>query len=300
MRFCLSSVVLVMYSAKTLSCVKAMQYSTVKVATKRIDHMPRLYIEALQSRASRVELSSDHVHYARNVLRLKDGDHLRIFNADSGEWLTVISQGGSSKKGLSLNVLERLKEPGEASRQHLPCRLLFAPIKKTRMKMLLEKATELGVTQLQPIVTQNTQFSADEPARYTRVLIESAEQCERLTIPVMLSAVSIVALQKLVEASNRPLLICAERSRSESSPMSPLKAQPFLQAVSRILDSDADPAFDILVGPEGGFTRDELVKLAGLSNVCLVSLGPTVLRAETAAICALATVACAVDARRHV
>jgi len=163
--------------------------------------------------------------------------------------------------------------------------LYFAPLKKQRVKLLLEKATELGVDHLFPVQTQNTNerwaTGGEEAAGLARVLVESAEQCERLSVPSLEKITSLADLLQAFPTSHPQsrLLVCRERS-----PESP----PLLGAALEVSVANPAAARCLLVGPEGGFTAEELQTLAKLDFVRFVSLGESVLRAETAAIAALA------------
>lgn len=277
---------------------RALSVSTLGLNTSKL---PRLFVQGLHRGQLSVEMSPDHAHYVRNVMRLRQGDRLRVFNSDCGEYLAAVDIG--SRRGGRFELIQQLRDVDGATSQHLPCRLLFAPIKKTRVKVLLEKATELGVLELLPVVTQNTQFIIEDPEQYQSNLIQSAEQCERMSIPVLHKPTSISSLIQTRRQSGTtalPLLVCAERLQSG------VGSRSLLKEVNRILaptiganPAIGSPVFDILVGPEGGFTGEELSSFAALPNVSLVSLGPNILRAETASICALSTIVCAVDALRQ-
>jgi 16S rRNA (uracil1498-N3)-methyltransferase len=195
------------------------------------------------------------------------------------------------------------------------------------MQILLEKATELGVRDIVPVVTQNTQHQTENLEQFRSTLIQSAEQCERLSIPVIHD---LIGLGKLLEkykqaamsadrgvdggSSMQELLVCAERldgadhiRGEQTAPRG--AAKPLLAEVQRILSAQRSAPcpvetisacdFSILIGPEGGFTEKELEQLAVHPAATLVSLGPSILRAETAALYALSTVSCALQADRR-
>ena len=197
-------------------------------------------------------------------MRKKVGDKVRLFNARDGEWLASIAE--AARRSCRLEVMEQLRRPEE---ERGPA-LLFAPIKKARMELLAEKATELGVSKLVPVRTRRSIVDRVNAERLRAIVIEAAEQCERLTIP------DIHELKTLEQAlggwpTDHPLYVADESGGG----------RPILQA----LEPDRPAAF--LIGPEGGFEPEELAWLGALPQVVKVDLGARILRAETAAIMAL-------------
>jgi 16S rRNA (uracil1498-N3)-methyltransferase len=230
----------------------------------------RLYIDADLAAGRIVELPAEQAHYLRNVLRLAPGDTVALFNGRDGEFSAEIAQ--ADKKACRLAVGD-MSRPFRAASDLWLC---FAPIRQGRIEMIVEKATELGAARLQPVLTRRSQVARVNTERLAAHAREAAEQCERLDLPAIPDA---VALEKLLDAwpAERRLLFCQERSAS-----TPLLAT--LQA----LPTDAPLA--VLTGPEGGFAPEEMAMIARLPQAVPVSLGPLVLRAETAAIAALAIV----------
>ncbi len=228
----------------------------------------RLYVpDALQPGGSLV-LADDQAHYLRHVLRLGQGETVAVFNGRDGEFLATIAEAG--KKACRLQVGPRL-------RPQLPPAdlwLCFAPIRQGRIEMIVEKATELGAARLLPVLTRRTQIGKVNVERLGTTAREAAEQCERLDVPAVAPAVT---LEKLLAdwPAGRCLFVCVERS----------DAEPLLIA-AQAWPKQAPCA--LLVGPEGGFAPDEIVALSRLPVVRPVTLGPSILRAETAAIAALA------------
>lgn len=203
-------------------------------------------------------------HRLANVLRLQAGEVVGLFNGRDGEWSARLHLAG--RRDLRLAVEHRvLLQPSE---QEL--RLCFAPIKQPRVDWLIEKATELGVTRLSPVITRYTQVSKLRPERLESIVIEAAEQCERLTVPVIDPP---LPLDRLLAdwPSDRALLFCDERG---DAPLLAHAAPP--------------PPVTLLVGPEGGFAPEEGAALRARPGIVPVSLGPRILRAETAALAALA------------
>ncbi len=234
----------------------------------KVTKEPRLYVAADLCESASLALEEAHSHYLRNVLRRSDGDRVRLFNGRHGEWLAALRMEG--KKGVAAAVQRCLRpQPNEEPQQ---THLLFAPIKKARQEIMLEKAVELGVTHLQPVLTRNTEVRELRHDRNFQNLIEAAEQCERLTVPALLP------LKPLAEILGTwpeavPLLACVER-----------RAVPRLTAA--LCAARGPLAF--LIGPEGGFTAEEHAALQAQGSVRPVSLGESILRAETAALVCLA------------
>ncbi|MDH3662613.1 MAG: 16S rRNA (uracil(1498)-N(3))-methyltransferase [Alphaproteobacteria bacterium] len=226
---------------------------------------PRLYWQAGLAADTSIELDRTQAHYLLDVMRKKVGDQVRLFNGADGEWLASISDAG--RKRCQLAVAEQLRPQEE----EIGPTLLFAPIKKARMEMLVEKATELGVGRLMPVRTRRSIVDRINAARLRTIAIEAAEQCERLTMP------EICELQTLEWAlSNWPMdhpFYAADETGS---------GRPLLQA----LELERPAAF--LVGPEGGFDPAELGWLSEHQAVIKVDLGPRILRAETAGLVMLA------------
>lgn len=233
----------------------------------------RLFVDQDLEQGREIAVADDRAHYLTRVMRLQPGDSLRLFNGRDGEWLARIGAVGRSGCALLLEAFLRRQrvEPGPV--------LAFAPIKKNRMHYLVEKATELGVERLLPVVTRNTVADRVNLDRMRAQAIEAAEQCGRLTIPQVDAG---KALDRLVSEwqMHRPLLFTDERGCG----------RPIADAVADCVSrSDGSPLLPgILVGPEGGFAADEADALRALAFVTPVSLGPRILRAETAALAALA------------
>ena len=214
-----------------------------------------------------IELDRAQAHYLLDVMRLKVGDQLRLFNGQDGEWLTSIAD--VARRSCQLRVDKQLRpqkeDPGPT--------LLFAPIKKARMEMLVEKATELGVGSLIPVRTKRSIVDRVNTERLRTIAIEAAEQCERLTIP---DIHELKTLEQVLNAwpADLPLYAADETGG----------AQPLLQALRP--EPERPAAF--LIGPEGGFDPIELERLGKHPAVMKVDLGPRVLRAETAGMVVLA------------
>jgi 16S rRNA (uracil1498-N3)-methyltransferase len=224
----------------------------------------RLYVEAELCQDAPVPLSEAQAHYLLHVMRAKPGQRLSLFNGRDGEWLAEIA--AADKRGLTLTALRKTQKQAGVP----DLWLLFAPIKKTPSDYLTQKATELGVSLLQPVITRHTIVSRINAERMTANAVEAAEQSGRLSVPEIRDALPLD--KALVDwPSGRRLYFCDEDG--EAGPLAKM-ALP-------------GPAA-ILTGPEGGFHMEERVFLRRLSFVTPVTLGPRILRADTAALAALA------------
>ena len=227
----------------------------------------RLYVSTDLAGGLSVELQPAQAHYIRNVLRLGPGDAVALFNGRDGEWLGRIDDMGKGRCSLTLHQQSRTQAPeGDLW-------LVFAPIKRARIDFLVEKATELGVSELRPVYTGRTNVERVNLDRLRANAVESAEQTERLTVPEVREPERLEQLLSRWPAQRR-LLLCDE---SGASP-----------PIAAALQGAAMGPWAVLVGPEGGFTETELDGLKKLPFVCPVGLGPRVLRADTAALAALA------------
>lgn len=226
----------------------------------------RLYVTEDLAAGRRVALAPEQVHYLLNVLRLGDGDSVRLFNGRDGEWRAALRPAG--RKRAEAEAVERLR-PQDA----LPdVWLLFAPIKGARLDAIAEKATELGAARLCPVWTRRTVVTRINQDRLRAQMIEAAEQCERLQIPALAAPQD---LDKLLSAwpPDRSLFFADEAG----------DAPPALRAFA---NEKAAPAA-ILIGPEGGFDASERALIRRLPQARPITLGPRILRADTAVFAAL-------------
>jgi 16S rRNA (uracil1498-N3)-methyltransferase len=230
----------------------------------------RLFISESLSAGAAIGLDHEQSHFLRSVLRLKPGAYLLLFNGADGEWLARLE--GLGKGWASLEVVEPTREQTEEP----DLWLLFAPLKRARIDFLAEKATELGVSRLIPVMTRRTNVERVNTTRLAANAREAAEQTERLSVPEVDEPVDLPrALGDWPEG--RILIVCAEAG--PAVPMVDLLAE---------LPRDARRPAAVLIGPEGGFDDAELELLGRQDFAQLVSLGPRILRADTAAIAALA------------
>lgn len=236
---------------------------------------PRLFLDVALRQGAAVRLEASQSHYVLNVLRLKPGDGVLLFNGRDGEWHARIA--GAAKRSVDLTVAELSRQ------QTAPTNLqyFFAPLKRTRLDYMVQKAVEMGVSRLQPVLTQHTQAERVATARMRANAIEAAEQCGILSVP---DICELMALDKALAAidSTRLLVFCDEDAPT-FDPALALRsgAAPF---VSRPIP------IAVLVGPEGGFSDDERSMLLRFPNIVRLALGPRILRADTAAVAALALV----------
>ena len=226
--------------------------------------LPRLFVRSPLGQGARIELNAAQANYLGNVMRLGIGAELLVFDGASGEWLARIADAG--KKRMTLTVEKRTREP-----EAIPdVWLAFAPVKRAQTDWLVEKATELGAARLVPVMTQRTVAERVKLERLEAISIEAAEQCGRTRLPEI---GELTTLKQLLDQRDPARwLYFADESGGEPA------ASAF----------GPDPAL-ILVGPEGGFTDEERGLIRTATNSVPISLGPRILRAETAALAALAT-----------
>ena len=233
--------------------------------TERIS--ARLFVDAALD-VPTLGLDAPRTHYLRHVLRLEKGDRIALFNGRDGEVAARIE--GFSKTWASVAIEGRRRE--QVAEPDIW--FLFAPIKRARLDFMVEKATELGASAVWPVFTRHTIVTRVNNERLRATAIEAAEQCERLTIPKLLTA-STLAEALATWPKERRLILCDESGAGG----------PIVDVLSKL--DTAQPSA-ILTGPEGGFARAELDALHDLAFVTPVGLGPRVLRADTAALAALA------------
>ncbi len=229
--------------------------------------IPRLYVIDSLSAEQRVRLDSDRTHYLKHVMRRKLGDEVGLFNGRDGEWLGQVESYGRNDTTIAIGRRRRPQAAGS------DVWLAFAPIKRARIDLVAEKATELGVSVLWPVMTRRAEVARVNVERLANIAIESSEQSERLDVPAVREARSLERFLREWPAERR-LFICAEAG----------EARPIAEAMR---DAHGLPA-GFLIGPEGGFTSVELDGLRKFPSGVAVGLGPRLLRAETAAIAALA------------
>jgi 16S rRNA (uracil1498-N3)-methyltransferase len=232
---------------------------------------PRLFLEAPLSAEGRIALDRGQANYLINVLRLRRGAGVLVFNGRDGEWRAQVE--GEGRKGAELVPVERVREQTPAP----DLLYLFAPLKHARLDYMVQKAVEMGAGALRAVVTRRTQSTRVNLERMRANVIEAAEQCGILSIPAVLEAADLETALAALEPE-RLLVFCDERA-PVANPMAAL--EPLGNNIPKIA---------VIVGPEGGFTDEERTRVAARENSVRVSLGPRILRADTAAVAALAVV----------
>jgi 16S rRNA (uracil1498-N3)-methyltransferase len=236
---------------------------------------PRLYVAAPLAPQARLLLDSAQANYLRNVLRLKPGEEVLLFNGRDGEWRAALVEAG--RRAVALTVAHRTRPQTPACDLHY----LFAPLKHLRLDYMVQKAVEMGVSRLQPVLMQHGQVTRINLERMRANAIEAAEQCGILTLPEIAPPLPLERVLAAREASR--LLVFCDEDAEVADPLAALVA-------ARSGFRDAPPPLAILLGPEGGFSDAERATLLKLPNVVRLALGPRILRADTAAVAALALV----------
>jgi len=232
-------------------------------------HDVRLYVDAPLATGAKVSCTSEQANYLLNVLRLKVGDAICIFNGRDGEWRAVIEEAGKRRCILNCDALKREQTGGP------DVHYLFAPLKHARLDYMVQKATELGVARLQPVITRRTVASRVNLDRIQANVIEAAEQCGVLRIPKVGAPEKLERLLAQWPAQ-RNLVFC-----DEGAPVSDLLAALAVVPPGPLA---------VLIGPEGGFDPEEQALIRSLPYSFPISLGPRIMRADTAAVAALALV----------
>jgi 16S rRNA (uracil1498-N3)-methyltransferase len=231
---------------------------------------PRLFVDAPLSLGASVALDRDQSNYLGNVLRLSAGDTILAFNGRDGEWQALLS---GRKRPDSL-IVESFTRPQD----RLPdLTYAFAPLRHARLDYMVQKAVEMGVSSLQPVLTRFTQVSRVNGERMRANVIEAAEQCGILSLAEVADPVPLERF--LIGRDAQRLLVFCDEAADVADPLAALKAGP----------AHAN-GIDVLIGPEGGFAEEERTLLLRQPKVLRLALGPRILRADTAAVAALALV----------
>jgi len=231
---------------------------------------PRLFVDAALAAGGKVGLERSQSHYLGNVLRLATGETIQVFNGRDGEWQASIS---GRKRPDSLTILARTRP-----QDRLPdLAYVFAPLKHARLDYMVQKAVEMGASSLQPVLTRFTQVSRVNSERMRANVIEAAEQCGILCIADVVEPATLD--RYLSERSGQRLLVFCDEATQVTNPIKALQGRPA-----------AANGIDVLIGPEGGFAEDERALLLRQPQILTLSLGPRILRADTAGVAALALV----------
>jgi len=234
--------------------------------------LPRLYLAVPLAAGLKHRLEREHTNYLLNVLRMKTGDALVVFNGSDGAWLAHVVD--DHRKGATLELVVQTQHQTPKSALWFG----FAPLKTGRLDYLVQKATEMGAGVIQPVITRYTQVSRLRIDKLEANIIEAAEQCEVLSVPTLGEEVplsELIAHWQQVHGLRR-LVFCDE-------------AAPSASPAEQLRQIDGLPV-GVLVGPEGGFSDEERELLLAQSFVVPISLGPRILRADTAAVAALTVV----------
>lgn len=237
--------------------------------------MQRLFLRHVLASGASVEADRGQANYLLNVLRLKEGDQILVFNGSDGEWLADIVPTG--RKACDIRLVERTREQTPAPTLDY----LFAPLKHARLDYMVQKAVEMGAGRLRPVLTQHTQTSRINLERMEANVIEASEQCGVISVAKVLAPRS---LKEVLETwseqdAGRRMLFCDEVAET-SNP---------IPALADLADQASGP-YAILIGPEGGFSEEERALLHAHDAVTAIPLGPRILRADTAAVAAMAVV----------
>jgi 16S rRNA (uracil1498-N3)-methyltransferase len=240
--------------------------------------MIRLHVPDPLSAGADVTPTSDQSRYLISIMRLQPGGELLLFNGRDGEWLAEVAE--VTKRGCTLTA-KRQTRP-QTTGPDLD--LVIALVKRARLEIILEKAAELGARRVQLLITRRTQADHTNVARLQAIATEAAEQTGRLDVPQVLEPIK---LDKLLDAwpADRGLMFCDEAGDDPSSEWGGAqgRAMPALDA----LRGQGGERWAVLIGPEGGFAPEERDRLRAMDGVTAVTLGPRILRADTAAISAL-------------
>jgi 16S rRNA (uracil1498-N3)-methyltransferase len=239
-----------------------------------MDAKIRLYVDQPLAPGQAVALSQDQAHYLTGVMRLGEGAAILLFNGKDGEWRATLAQAGKRNAIAACDVQTRpLQLPPDLW-------LLFAPIKKARTDFIVEKAVELGVSRILPVQTRHTNSERIRQDRLQAHAVEAAEQCSATYVP---EVTDLAPLDRVLRdwPEGRALLWCDEAS--VKAPPSPPRGGGMGWGGTTFPPAPAA----ILIGPEGGFSAEEAARLRGKPHVTPISLGPRILRADTAAVAAL-------------
>lgn len=237
--------------------------------TKENHKLPRLYVTDEITVDQAIPMNQEQWHYIRNVMRLVDGAKIMIFNGKDGEWLASLNY--ETKKRLVLMPVEQTKPQPQAAK----LLYAFAPLKKGRLDYMIQKATELGVSHMQPVLTEYTDNHKIKLEKLEANAIEAAEQCTMLSIPTILKPQKFEAFIEQY-AKTHQIIFCDERAKIDSP----------ISLIARLKNQE----ICVLIGPEGGFSAAERNVLLALTNIHAISLGPRIMRADTAAVAALTLV----------
>lgn len=281
----------------------------------------RIYINSRLAKNSKIELDREHTHYIKTVLRLKVNDKFRVFNSVDGEFLAQITK--LDRNNLIIDIQEQLKKP---SSDGYSLTLVISIIKQDKLMLALNMATQLGVTEIIPLITDRCQFRSVNIERLIKCIIEATEQSERLNPPIVRQAVyildylkendnlilyaneyekegnSILHVISSLDSKKQPAIFSQKQVHKEkfekgmevlatdSKDIHENKALEFTEKLPLEVGVLRNSNISIIIGPEGGFTKAEIASIASHKNAYSISLGKNILRAETAVVTAIAQV----------
>ncbi len=242
---------------------------------------PRLFVDFDLSEGVSAELSDEQSNYLARVLRLPAGASVRLFNGKDGEWTCELAE--VSRRSVTVVVRDQFR--AQPTGNAVSIDLWFAPVKKARTDFIVEKATELGALAIRPVITSRTQSDRVRVDRLAKIALEAAEQTERLDLPEINEPLTLEKALTTLELG-KSLIFCDEAGDDTGQPWGGEtgRARPIREALQALGAQSAT----LLVGPEGGFTSEERASLREKEFVCPVTLGPRILRAETAVVAGLA------------
>ena len=234
--------------------------------------LQRLFLRTPLHAGGEVELDREQANYLLNVLRMGEGDRLLVFDGAHGEWLATVAPAG--RRACRLVLVEKVREQTPAP----DLDWLFAPLKHARLDYMVQKAVEMGVGRLRPVITRHTQVARINVERMEANVVEAAEQCGVISLPSVAEPVTLDHLLDTwhVRDADRRILFCDEHEET-TNPLT-------------ILSGLERGPLAVLIGPEGGFAKEERAVLRSKPFVTSIPLGPRILRADTAAVAALAVV----------
>ncbi|HRE20933.1 MAG TPA: 16S rRNA (uracil(1498)-N(3))-methyltransferase [Rhabdaerophilum sp.] len=230
----------------------------------------RLFVAGNYGPEMVLPLEAGQINYLLNVLRMEEGAKLLAFNGIDGEWRAELNK--PTRKTAVLKLIERVRTQEPVG----PIRYAFAPLKSARLDYIIQKAVEMGAGSLVPVITQRTQMTRLKADRLFANAVEAAEQCGILSVPAIEDEVKLAAFLRSLKAGE--LLIFCDEDAEIADPLAALRAAPDHKSVT------------VLIGPEGGFTEEEREAILCHKPLCRLSLGPRILRADTAAVAAMALV----------
>lgn len=228
--------------------------------------MIRLFVSGALAPGAIILVTAEQAHFLGHVMRLKSGDRLAVFNGFDGEWEASVDVLGKREARLAARALMRDQAIGP------DLDLIVALVKRTRLETIVEKAVELGARRIRPVITERTNADHTNIGRLRSIAVEAAEQCDRLDVPTILEPVKLATLLEGWEDGRR-LMFCDEAG--DAAP------------AARALASADATRWAVLIGPEGGFSPSERMRIRAVPSSVPVSLGPRILRADTAAIAAM-------------